>query len=346
MPLSEKGSIGMGFEERARALVATAAKIARLQELSLDADVLDSSSASLILTGSSEDWGQSVDYYTLMLEVPIPTYVAIDEVRTSLEKRIRSRIAELVRTEPSNRVTEVVISPILAEQPKSSEPAEPIATNGATEEEPPSFWQSGYFRLFISHTSANKESAHRLKQALGEYHVAAFVAHDDIEPTKEWEAEIERALRTMDALAAIITSDFLASRWCDQEVGFAFGRGKLVVPICKDAIPHGFLGKYQGCKTQGLVPSAVAEQLFNLLLSNVLTAQRMTDAIVDRMVNSISFDMSRRTMTLLAKIPRLNDSQVTRLVQSTESNRQVREAIGVPDRIQRLVKQIGKTKTI
>lgn len=333
----------MGFEERARPLVTTAAKIARLQELTVDADVLDSSSANLILTGSSEDWGQSVDYYTLMLEVPIPVYVAIDGIRTSLEKRIRLRIAELVRTEPNNRVTEVVISPILAEQPK---PEEPIAANGEVEEEPPSFWQSGYFRLFISHTSANKESAHRLKQALGEYHVAAFVAHDDIEPTKEWEAEIERALRTMDALAGIITADFLASRWCDQEVGFAFGRGKLVVPLCKDATPHGFLGKYQGCKTQGLLASAVAEQLFNLLLGHSLTSQRMTDAIVDRMVNSASFDMSRRTIALLAKIPRLNDSQVTRLVQSTESNRQVREAIGVPERIQRLVKQIGKTKTV
>jgi hypothetical protein len=67
----------MGFEERAQALVATAAKIARLQDLTIDADVLDSASASLIQTGSEENWGETVDFYTLMLEVPISIYVDI-----------------------------------------------------------------------------------------------------------------------------------------------------------------------------------------------------------------------------------------------------------------------------
>ena len=192
----------MGFEEMAPALVATAAKIARLQDLTFDADVLESASASLIQTGSSEDYGQTYDFYTLMLEIPIPIYVAVDEVRTELEKRIHKRIDQLVRTERSNRITEVVISPVLAER---SRPPSPTPQEGSLEEEPPSFWQPGCFRLFISHTSANKVRAHALKDNLTEYHVAAFVAHDDIEATKEWEAEIERALRTSDALAAIIT---------------------------------------------------------------------------------------------------------------------------------------------
>lgn len=331
----------MGFEEMAPALVATAAKIARLQDLSFDADVLESASASLIQTGSSEDFGQTTDYYTLMLEVPIPTYVSVDDVRTELEKRIHKRIDQLVRTERSNRITEVVISPVLAEH---SRPPSPTPQEGALEEEPPSFWQPGCFRLFISHTSANKARAHALKASLAEYHVAAFVAHDDINPTKEWEAEIERALRTTDALAAIITADFVESRWCDQEVGFALGRGKLIVPLCSETIPYGFLSKYQRLPTKGLLAPVVAEQLFNVLLSHSLTSQRMTDALVDRMANSPSFAISRRTMTLLEKLPRLNDTQVAKLVQSTEANRQVREVDGIPFRIQRLVAGVGKGK--
>jgi len=330
----------MGFEEMAPALVATAAKIARLQDLTFDADVLESASASLIQTGSSEDFGQTYDYYTLMLEVPIPIYVAVDELRTGLEKRIHKRIDQLVRTERSNRITEVVISPILAEH---SRPPAPTTQQGVPEEEPPSFWQPGCFRLFISHTSANKARAHALKASLTEYHVAAFVAHDDIIPTKEWEAEIERALRTTDALAAIMTADFIESRWCDQEVGFALGRGKLIVPLCSETIPHGFLSKYQRLPTKGLVASVVAEQLFSVLLSHSLTSPRMTDALVDRMANSSSFAISRRTMTLLEKVTRLNDSQVAKLVQSTESNRQARDVDGIPFRIQRLVARIGKS---
>jgi hypothetical protein len=214
---------------------------------------------------------------------------------------------------------------------------------GAPEEEPPSYWQSGSFRLFVSHTSANKTRAHALKASLAEYHIAAFVAHDDIIPTKEWEAEIERALRTSDALAAIISTDFIESRWCDQEVGFALGRGKLIVPLCSETIPHGFLSKYQRLPTKGLVASIVAEQLFETLLSHSLTSPRMTDALVDRMANSPSYAISRRTMNLLEKVTRLNDSQVAKLVQATESNRQIREVDSVPIRIQRLVARIGKT---
>jgi hypothetical protein len=333
----------MGFEDRATALVATAAKIARLQELTLDAGVLESSTASLIQTGASEDFGQTYDYYTLMLEVPIPVYVAVDGVRSELEKRIHKQIGQLTRTEPNNRVTEVVISPVMEEdfRPSSPTPEEPAIE----EEEAPSFWQKGCFRVFVSHTSPNKVKAHALKQALAAYHIAAFVAHDDIEPAKQWEAEIERALRTSDALAAIMTPDFVESRWCDQEVGFAIGRGKLVVPLCSETIPHGFLGKYQSLKTKGLLATAVAQQLFDLLLENTLTSQRMTDAVVDRMANSGSFEISRRTIGLLEKVPRLSDSQVTKLIQSTESNHQVREAIGVPARIQRLVARVAKNRT-
>ncbi|MGB6977792.1 MAG: toll/interleukin-1 receptor domain-containing protein, partial [Candidatus Acidiferrales bacterium] len=218
------------------------------------------------------------------------------------------------------------------------------STDSQAEDEPPSFWQPGCFRLFISHTAANKESAHRLKEGLAQYHIAAFVAHDDIEPAKEWESEIERALRTTDALAAIITSDFAASRWCDQEVGYALGRGKPVLPLCKDAvIPHGFLGKYQACKARGLPTATVAEQVYNLLLNNELTFQRMSDAVVDRMVTSGSFDTSRRTMKLLEKLPRLSDSQVTKLIQASETNSQVFSADGITSRIQRLVKRVGKS---
>ena len=117
---------------------------------------------------------------------------------------------------------------------------------------------------------------------------------------------------------------------------------ELIVPLCSDTIPHGFLGKYQRLPTKGLLAPVVAGQLFNVLLSNLLTSQRMTDALVDRMATSGSFAISRRTMTLLEKLPRLNDSQVAKLVQSTESNSQVREVDGIPFRIQRLVERIGK----
>ncbi len=330
------------FEDKAQALAATAGRIARLQEAAFEADILEQASASLIQTGSNTDWDETREFYTLMLEVPIPTYASIDSQRETLEKSIKRRVQPLVRAEAGKIITEVVISPILAE---GARPTEPVLIQEGVQEDVPSFWQAGYFRLFISHTSGNKESAHRLKLALAEYHVAAFVAHDDIEPTKEWQAEIERALRTMDAVAAIITPDFFESRWCDQEVGYAFGRGKLVVPLCKDSVPHGFLGKYQGFATQGLGATYVAQHLAEILIGQALTVQRMTEALVERMVSSWSWETSKRTLVLLEKVPRLNELQVAKLIQASENNDEVRQAFGVPTRIQELVSRIGKAST-
>jgi len=326
------------FEDSAGALVATAAKIARLQGAIPEADILEQAAASLVQTGS--DWDNNREFYALMLQIPIPLYAEIDEHREGFEKMIRRRVQPLARSEVDKVISEVVISPVLAGSVLAEEP---IREDGVVaQDDIPTFWQPGFFRLFISHTSSNKESAHRLKEAMAKYHVAAFVAHDDIEPTKEWQAEIERALRTMDALAAIISSDFYSSRWCDQEVGFAFGRGKLVVPVCKDAVPHGFLGKYQGFPAQGLMPSIVAEKVVDTLVGHSLTVERMTEALVERIVTSGSWDVSKRTIKLLEQVPHLTALQIAKLMQAAERNEEVRNAFGVSDRIQALVARIGK----
>lgn len=95
------------------------------------------------------------------------------------------------------------------------------------------FWLTNHFRLFISHLSEHKVKMSQLQGVLKEYGISAFVAHEDIEPTKEWQNEIEKALFSMDALTAVLTPDFDKSRWTDQEVGVAVGRGVLVIPIRK-----------------------------------------------------------------------------------------------------------------
>lgn len=111
-------------------------------------------------------------------------------------------------------------------------------------------WRSGYFRIFISHLTENKESATYLKHHLARYGIDCFVAHEDIEPSKLWQTEIEKALASMDLLCAILTPNFYQSRWCDQEVGIALGRAIPTLSIKRGADPHGFIGKYQAIKAK------------------------------------------------------------------------------------------------
>jgi len=89
----------------------------------------------------------------------------------------------------------------------------------------PTYWKEEQPRVFISHLASIKTKAKNLKSALADYSIISFVAHEDIEPTKEWQTEIEIGLSTMDALIALLTPGFKESNWTDQEVGVAIGRG-------------------------------------------------------------------------------------------------------------------------
>jgi hypothetical protein len=57
-------------------------------------------------------------------------------------------------------------------------------------------WKLGRFRLFMSHVQADKLLVSNVKNHLSRYGIDCFVAHEDIEPTKEWITEIENALDT------------------------------------------------------------------------------------------------------------------------------------------------------
>jgi TIR domain len=118
-------------------------------------------------------------------------------------------------------------------------------------------WRSDHVRLFITHTHEHRGMAKQIKEALVfPYRVDAFVAHDDIEPTRLWEDEITNALRTCDALLALLTPGFHESKWCDQEVGWVLGRDMpLVASVNMGATPHGFIGRFQAIPRFGDDPA-------------------------------------------------------------------------------------------
>ena len=121
-------------------------------------------------------------------------------------------------------------------------------------------------RLFISHVSAHKVQAKQLKVALAGYGIAAFVAHEDIEPTAEWEAVIELALRSMDAMVALLTDTFHESNWTDQEVGFAMGLGKFLIPIRAPKTPYGLMARYQAMRGDLTDISTIAKGVHSILV--------------------------------------------------------------------------------
>lgn len=175
-----------------------------------------------------------------------------------------------------------------------------------------------------------------------------FVAHDTIEPSKEWQDEIESALRTCQALCALLTPDFVGSKWCDQEVGFAVSRRVAVVPLKLKDNPHGFIGKYQAVTVgSGSHTWEVAGQVFDALAKNRLTFEAMVPSIIRRYEKINSFDNTRAAFSLIQNIPAALWSQpmVEQVRRAATENNQVEHAylIGgrsIPEAVDELISTI------
>lgn len=152
--------------------------------------------------------------------------------------------------------------------------------------EEPTFWQRGYYKMFISHLTDDKSIAGDLKRILGTLGISCFVAHEDIKPTKVWQDEIVKALVTADALCVIVSPGLVNSEWCDQEVGFAMGRDILCIPLMYGDKPYGILGMSQGLQCEGCETKSVAVAIFDILCTNNKTKDNYTRCVANLFLQS------------------------------------------------------------
>ena len=206
------------------------------------------------------------------------------------------------------------------------------------QDDPFDVWPPGRIRLFFTHTSQHKLIVGAVANVLETWPMACFVAHEEIEPSLAWQEVIESALRTCHALVAFVTDDFRGSAWCDQEIGWALGRGLVIIPVRLEADPHGFVGAIQAIPARlNEEPAAVAERIATALATAAFRTTRpgtellidpLADAIVDQFCVSPSFNLTRRRFEFLRQIPRALWTPERRLKVETacEDNRQIREA--------------------
>jgi hypothetical protein len=241
------------------------------------------------------NWNGSIDYYQIEILIS-PVRYAEMEKEGSIEKTesvISSAFDSATKGDESIVFTGIIIRPSSTVEDDVREAETGIDF---------SFWDFGYYNVFISHLTKDKTSASNLKTALSDYGISCFVAHEDIEPTKLWTEEIENALKTMHCLCAIITPDFINSKWCDQEVGYALGRRVLVIPIRKDSDPYGLIGKIQGIQSKGKGANKLAEEIFHILCSNNLSKRNYIRILAELLLNSKNNIEANKWIKLLNSI--------------------------------------------
>jgi hypothetical protein len=163
---------------------------------------------------------------------------------------------------------------------------------GGTLALPPRNWQStSEFRLFISHISKDKDKATRLRTCLADYAITGFVAHEDIHPTLEWQVEIERALRNMDAFIAIHTKGFSESAWTQQEIGFAVARDAKIISLRMGEDPTGFISKHQGLSRGNRKAEEIAKEVDAILSEDARTGAKLAAAKKSKFVSVLDEEM-------------------------------------------------------
>lgn len=205
----------------------------------------------------------------------------------------------------------------------------------------PSFWRKGMLRLFVSHLAEHCKFAAELQEALLALGISCFIAHNDIEPTRDWQTQIEMALATCDALVALLHQGFHASSWTDQELGFAMGRGVPVFAVRFGEDPYGFIGRFQAFNGNRKPPATLAHELFDAYINNTQTRHRMSEAVVELFEESSSFAEAKVRMDYLEGLELWEPSFSKRIRLAATTNSQIRESWHVPDRVSAL---IGKWK--
>ena len=121
-----------------------------------------------------DNWNGGIDYYTIEIGVSPAEYInlksgnKIDELQSCIE---------LAFNDAAKGVESIVFDRILIVPNVNIEEDE---INEAFEDF--TFWNFGYYKMFISHLTMDKSSASNLKAALAIYGISCFVAHEDIEP--------------------------------------------------------------------------------------------------------------------------------------------------------------------
>lgn len=271
---------------------------------------------------SYDNWNGGTYGHALYLLLPETLYLSAVREKEELQNQIREGINK-VHNSHNELIEEVFLEmEVLDEHDWRRESGLLLNSKHVVSSEAEKrIWGSEGFRVFLSHKSDFKDKTAKLKGQLKLFGVACFIAHEDIHPTQAWQAEIENALSSMDALVALMTEDFHDSLWTDQEVGFAFGCGVPIISVKFGRDPYGFIGKFQALSCSW---ESAAKEIVKLLIKH----DQMLNAYIKAIERCNSFDEANKLSEILPYIKKLSDRQVRNLISAFNENDQVRWSHG------------------
>ncbi len=182
-------------------------------------------------------------------------------------------------------------------------------------------------KVFLSYSHQDRVLAKQIKSIFEEYGARVFLAHDDLEPSVEWADRMFAEIIECHVLLPILTAHFDASDWTDQEVGIAYGQGKLIVPVSVDRNPHGFISRFQALKLRTDDIHAMrrgCRRIVSVICDKPVEGAKLRDAMIEKFGASDSYDEAGILASRLCSLTGYTTKQVTRVLRYTIRNSQIK----------------------
>lgn len=197
-------------------------------------------------------------------------------------------------------------------------------------------------KVFISYSSEEKHIGGKLKQCLIDFcGYVAFIAHDDIPGSEEWEKEILQAIKLTDFFIPLVSQHFKQSSYTDQETGYAAGLDKKIIPIKLNSTnPYGFINKFQALQYKKIPPTQTwgrtykTDNMVELATSiahiglhyeqKSIYYKKSLESLVYALCHSRSFDTTNVIIQILSKCNHhLSAEQMKQITEAIQTNSQI-----------------------
>jgi hypothetical protein len=176
---------------------------------------------------------------------------------------------------------------------------------------------------FLSYSHKDRRLAGLTKECLDRYGFDTFLAHEDLQPSEEWQKIILKRLKDCIVFLPLLTDAFTKSDWTDQETGIAVGLKKIIVPLKVKKNPYGFISKYQA---QLLDRDKVEEACWKVvkrLASKPKVADGIRDGVIQVFGRSKSFNAAAENAKKLKLLEPFSNEQLNEIVRVSSRNDQI-----------------------
>jgi len=178
--------------------------------------------------------------------------------------------------------------------------------------------------------------------------VRAFLAHEDIEPSEEWDEKIIEELTSCDVFVVVLSGESKSSHYVNQEVGFALARGVLFLPLKHPLNPWGFMSSIQGMEleTKQVYAKSGIETYVDFhstaiaMIENIMNREEFHStirrSILRGLRKSSNVVETAAKVRLLRTCESFEDAEAEDIVKSVLGNENVSKSFAVPALMKRL----------